>query len=165
MYNLLLNMYVNLCEPGKVMTVFKHPDFNFSTPICFEDLFPDYVRGFVNNGADVIINISNDYWSLTETEGMQHFINGLFRAVENRRYVVRATASGLTGVIDRKGEIIDTVPFYEQHYLNTEIPVNNRLNIERTVYTKYGDWFPKLSMLIFIFSFSFLFLRSFKKKN
>lgn len=165
MYNLLLNMDVNLWEPGKVRTVFKHPDFNFSTPICFEDLFPDYVRGFVNNGADVIINISNDYWSLTETEGMQHFINGLFRAVENRRYVVRATASGLTGVIDRKGEIIDTVPFYEQHYLNTEIPVNNRLNIERTVYTKYGDWFPKLSMLIFIFSFSFLFLRSFKKKN
>jgi apolipoprotein N-acyltransferase len=96
---------------------------------------------------------------------MQHFINGLFRAVENRRYVVRGTASGLTGVIDRKGEIIDTVPFYEKHYLNTEIPMNTELNRERTIYTRYGDWFPKLSLIIFILSFSFLFLRSLIRKK
>lgn len=117
MYDILVKMDVYLWEPGTVQTVFNHPKFKFSTPICFEDLFPDYVRGFVNNGADIIVNISNDYWSLTETEGMQHFVNSLFRAVENRRYVVRSTASGLSGVIDRKGEIIETVPFYEEHYL------------------------------------------------
>ncbi len=111
MYDILVKMDVYLWEPGTVQTVFNHPKFKFSTPICFEDLFPDYVRGFVNNGADIIVNISNDYWSLTETEGMQHFVNSLFRAVENRRYVVRSTASGLSGVIDRKGEIIETVPF------------------------------------------------------
>lgn len=164
MYDLLIKMDVNLWEPGKTRTVFNHPKFRFSTPICFEDLFPDFVRGFVINGADIIINISNDYWSLTETEGMQHFINSLFRAVENRRYVVRSTASGLTGVIDRKGEIVDTVPFYEKHFLNTEIPVSigNRSNL--TFYTRYGDWLPFISMVIFISSYIIILLRNLLRK-
>ena len=165
LYNILMEMDVNLWEPGIERTVFNHPDFRFSTPICFEDLFPDYVRSFVNNGADIIINISNDYWSLTETEGMQHFINGLFRAVENRRYVVRATASGLTGVIDRKGKIIDTVPFYEEHYLNTEIPLTAEKGRKLTFYTKYGDWFPMISLIVFILSFLYLSGKSLLNKN
>ena len=165
LYNILMEMDVNLWEPGIERTVFNHPDFRFSTPICFEDLFPDYVRSFVNNGADIIINISNDYWSLTETEGMQHFINGLFRAVENRRYVVRATASGLTGVIDRKGKIIDTVPFYEEHYLNTEIPLTAEKDRKLTFYTKYGDWFPMISLIVFILSFLYLSGKSLLNKN
>ena len=153
MYEILMKMDVNLWEPGITRTVFRHPEFSFSTPICFEDLFPDYVRGFVTGGADMIINISNDYWSLTETEGMQHFINSLFRAVENRRYVVRSTASGLTGVIDRTGKIQKTVPFYEQHYLNAEIPVSTKVSRSLTFYTRHGDWFPFISLIVFASSF------------
>ena len=162
LYDILINMDVNLWEPGKVRTVFRHPEFSFSTPICFEDIFPDYVRGFVERGCDIIINISNDYWSLTETEGMQHFINSLFRAVENRRYVVRATASGLTGVIDRKGEIIQTAPFYVQYYLNAEIPLEK--TGKTTLYTKFGDWFPLLSALVFFLSFIIILLKKLIKK-
>ena len=165
MYDMLIKMDVNLWEPGRTRTVFRHPEFRFSTPICFEDLFPDYVRGFVINGADVIINISNDYWSLTETEGMQHFINSLFRAVENRRYVVRATASGLTGLIDRKGKIIDTVPFYEKHFLNTEIPLNSENSSTLTFYTKHGDWFPLISLIVFITSYILILLKNLIRKN
>ena len=164
MYDILIKMDVNLWEPGKTRTVFKHPEFRFSTPICFEDLFPDYVRGFIINGADIIINISNDYWSLTETEGMQHFINSLFRAVENRRYVVRSTASGLTGVIDRKGKILDTVPFYEKHFLNAKIPVNTERRSNLTFYTKHGDWLPFISMIIFASSYIIILLKSLMKK-
>ena len=162
---MLIKMDVNLWEPGRTRTVFRHPEFSFSTPICFEDLFPDYVRGFVINGADVIINISNDYWSLTETEGMQHFINSLFRAVENRRYVVRATASGLTGVIDRKGKIIDTVPFYEKHFLNTEIPLNSEKSSTLTFYSKHGDWFPLISLIVFITSYILILLKILVRKQ
>ena len=165
MYDMLIKMDVNLWEPGRKRTVFRHPEFTFSTPICFEDLFPDYVRGFVINGADIIINISNDYWSLTETEGMQHFINSLFRAVENRRYVVRSTASGLTGVIDRTGRIIDTVPFYEKHFLNTEIPLNRENSRTLTFYSKHGDWFPLLSLIIFIASYILILLKNLFRKN
>ncbi len=160
LYDLLLKMDVNLWEPGSLQTVFQHPRFAFSSPICFEDIFPDYVRGFTLSGADLILNISNDYWSLTESEGKQHFITGMIRAVENRRPVARATASGLTGLVERTGKIRDTLPFYRPLYVNAEISLYGSLDF--SFYVKHGDWFPLLctgivililagSLLLFLF--------------
>lgn len=146
LYRLLLEMDVSLWEPGTEQTVFHHPEFTFSTPICFEDIFPDFTRGFVNNGAEIILNISNDYWSLTESEGLQHFISGMFRAVENRVPLVRATASGLTGVVERTGKIRDTLPFYKPLYINTEIQLHEKGG--GTIYSEYGDWFSLVSVSI-----------------
>ena len=160
-------MDVNLWEPGIEQTVFTHPDFRFSTPICFEDIFPDYVRNFILSGADVILNISNDYWSLTETEGKQHFMTGMMRAVENRRPLARSTASGLTGVVERTGKIRDTRPFYKPLYVNTRI----KLHEENTfsIYTRYGDWFSGLCIaavfFMFIKSVIFILVRSVVKQK
>lgn len=142
-YDLLLEFDVNFWEPGDEKTVFEHPRFGFSTPICFEDIFPNEVRGFVRNGAEVIVNISNDYWSLTPVQAKQHFIGSIFRTVENRRPMVRATASGLTAHIDRWGRIRATAPYYEEAYLvvDVKIPADD----VTTVYTRFGDWFPLAS--------------------
>ena len=57
---------------GERRTIFSHPRGRFFTPICFEDIFPDHIRRFVKEGADLIVNISNDYWALTPVEGQQH---------------------------------------------------------------------------------------------
>ncbi len=142
-YELLLEFDVHFWEPGEEKTVFEHPLFGFSTPICFEDIFPNEVRGFIRNGAEVIVNISNDYWSLTPVQAKQHFIGSIFRTVENRRPMVRATSSGLTAHVDRWGRIHATAPYYEEAYLvaDVEIPAAN----DTTVYTRYGDWFPLAS--------------------
>jgi apolipoprotein N-acyltransferase len=158
---------VNLWEPGIEQTVFTHPEFRFSTPICFEDIFPDYVRNFALKGADVILNISNDYWSLTETEGKQHFMTGMMRAVENRRPLVRCTASGLTGVVELTGKIRDTQPFYKPLYVNTQIELHSRG--AASVYLKYGDWFARVCiaavLFMFIKSIVFSFLSSAAKQK
>jgi apolipoprotein N-acyltransferase len=139
-YNLLLEFDVNFWEPGEEKTVFEHPKFRFSTPICFEDVFPNEVRGFVRNGAEVIVNLSNDYWSLTPVQAKQHFLGSMFRTIENRRPMVRATASGLTAHVDRWGRILATAPYYEEAYLVTDV----RIPADRvtTSYTRFGDWFP-----------------------
>jgi apolipoprotein N-acyltransferase len=139
-YNLLLEFDVNFWEPGDEKTVFEHPKFRFSTPICFEDVFPNEVRGFVRNGAEVIVNLSNDYWSLTPVQAKQHFLGSMFRTVENRRPMVRSTASGLTAHVDRWGRIIATAPYYEEAHLVTDV----RVPADRTTtaYTRFGDWFP-----------------------
>jgi apolipoprotein N-acyltransferase len=142
-YDLLLEFDVNFWEQGDEKTVFEHPRFGFSTPICFEDIFPNEVRGFVRNGAEVIVNISNDYWSLTPVQAKQHFIGSVFRTVENRRPMVRATASGLTAHIDRWGRIHATAPYYEEAYLVAD--VNIPADDVTTVYTRFGDWFPLAS--------------------
>jgi apolipoprotein N-acyltransferase len=97
----------------------------------------------------VIVNISNDYWSLTEVEGQQHGVNAFFRAVENRVPLVRAAASGLTGYVDSAGRPVATVPFYQQRYLVVDVEIK-----EPTVtpYTRFGDWFPKMLLgLILVF--------------
>lgn len=146
-YQLLLEFDTHFWEPGVERTVFEHPEFTFSTPICFEDVFPNEVRRFVLAGAEVIANMSNDYWSLTPVQAKQHFVAGIFRAVENRRPIVRATASGVTAQVDRFGRIKATVPTYSEEYLVADVTIPpDRF----TIYTRWGDWFPLASGVVLI---------------
>jgi apolipoprotein N-acyltransferase len=140
-YQWLTERDVYLWEPGSERVVFQHPAFRFSTPICFEDAFPDHVRRFVRDGAEALLNISNDYWSLTEVEGKQHTVNALFRAVENRVPLVRTTASGLTCYVDTEGRLRASLPYYEQAYLVVDVQFPPH---QSTTYTLLGDWFPQL---------------------
>lgn len=152
-YEMLQSFDVHFWEQGVSQTVFEHPDVKFSTPICYEDVFPNYVRGFVLDGAEAIFNISNDYWSLTEVQAKQHFVAGLFRAVENRRPLLRTTASGLTAQIDPYGRIIQTAPYYQEATLISDIEIANDQPL--TIYTRFGDYFPLVAgglLLIIWFS-------------
>ena len=140
LYRMLQNFDAYFWEPGKRRVVFRHPLFSFSTPICFEDSFPNDVRLFVRAGAQVILNLSNDYWSLTDTEAMQHAANSVFRAVENGRPLARASASGLTCVVDPLGRITTRGPLYEPAFLIADVPVGD--DGHDTLYSLWGDWFP-----------------------
>jgi apolipoprotein N-acyltransferase len=131
---------VHFWEPGRERVVFRHPKFSFATPICFEDVFPNEVRAFVNEGAEVILNLTNDYWSLTEVQARQHFAASIFRSVENRRPLLRSTASGLTAHVDPYGRVVDTRPQYSEQVLLAELSVSN--DPPMTLYTRAGDWFP-----------------------
>lgn len=142
-YELLQNFDINLWEPGRDRTVFEHPLFRFSTPICFEDVFPNEVRQFVLAGAEVILNITNDYWSLTDVQATQHFAAGMFRAVENRRQLLRSTASGLTAHVDPYGRILATLPYFEEAFMVRDVAIDDVL--PTTIYTRYGDWFVVLA--------------------
>ncbi len=147
MYHLLKSFDVYLFDPGSRHVVFQTPKMTFSTPICFEDSFPNDVRQFVNRGAQVIMNLSNDYWSLSKVEGKQHYVNGLFRAVENRRPLLRATASGLTAYVDPEGRLVTSVPYYKPAYLIADVAIPHE---HLTFYTRFGDWFPQLMLLAFV---------------
>ena len=127
-------------KQGEERTVYDHPVASFFTPLCFEDIFPDDIRRFVLGGADLIVNMSNDYWSLTPVEGKQHAVHSIFRAVENRRPMVRSTCSGLTTSITAEGRMSDRPPpFYTAGYLMVDIPIVER---RTTLYTRAGDWLP-----------------------
>ncbi len=142
-YETLQEFDVYLWEPGRERTVFQHPKFTFSTPICFEDVFPNEVRQFVNAGAEVILNLTNDYWSLTEVQAKQHFAGAIFRAIENRRPMLRSTASGLTSHIDPHGNILGTLPYYEEAWMTADVGLSD--NPPTTLYSRLGDWFPVAS--------------------
>jgi apolipoprotein N-acyltransferase len=125
---------------GEERVVYEHERMRIATPICFEDVFSDHVRRFVLGGVDIILNLSNDYWSLSPVEGTQHGILALFRAVENQRPVLRSTSSGYTVYIDATGRIQPGSPApYTAGFAVAHVPLPER---RLTIYTRWGDWFP-----------------------
>ena len=136
MYQMLKDADTHFWEKGSEATVFKGPGFNFSTPICFEDIFGYLSRDFVRAGADVIVNISNDAWSNSLPAQNQHLSMAIFRAVENNRSMVRSTASGQTCAVDPNGRVIAESAPFKENWLNAAVP----LAAETTIYTLYGDY-------------------------
>ncbi|OGS35362.1 MAG: apolipoprotein N-acyltransferase [Elusimicrobia bacterium RIFOXYC2_FULL_34_12] len=126
--------------------------------ICFEGIFPNEIRKFVKNGAEIIVNTTNDAWYLNTSAPYQHFTINVFRAVENRRNVVRAANTGISGFIDSYGRIKSKTNVFETTILtNTILPLKNL-----TFYSKYGDMFSYLCALIAIL---FLFIYSFRNSK
>lgn len=138
----LLESYgVSFWEPGEQSVVFDFAGFKFSTPICFEDIFPQEVRAFVRGGADVIINLTNDYWSLDPVQAEQHYAASVFRTVENRRPMLRGTVSGKTAYVDSRGRLQATLPMYQASFLTVDLDLELDTQYT-TMYTAWGDWLP-----------------------
>jgi apolipoprotein N-acyltransferase len=110
------------------------------TPICFEDAFAYVARQFVRSGADILINLTNNSWSLTDSAQLQHLVAARFRAVETRRSLVRSTNAGFTGVIDPWGGISSGLTMFEEAYLIAEVPVYRPSTT--SIYLRWGEYFP-----------------------
>jgi apolipoprotein N-acyltransferase len=152
---------------GKEYTIFELPlrssspsgteMVTFGAPICFEDAFPRICRGFILRGADLLINLTNDSWSKRVSAQTQHFVAALFRAVETKRVLVRSTNAGVTSVIGPYGRVLDSLPYFTEAFLSTEIPVYREEKL--TPYTLYGDYLPFFYMAVVV---GYLFIRRFR---
>jgi apolipoprotein N-acyltransferase len=120
------------------------PGVRFSTPICFEDTFGYLGRKFVGEGAQVLVNMSNDSWSASVPAEMQHMMIGVFRAVENRRSVVRSTNGGMTVTVDPDGRLLQVLEPFTDAYLIGTVPV---VDGHHTLYTRWGDWFGMAALI------------------
>jgi apolipoprotein N-acyltransferase len=137
-YQWLKDADTHFWEEGTEYTVFEAGGARFSTPICFEDTFPYLNREFIRSGAEVLVNMTNDAWSQAVACEMQHMSIALFRALENKRTLVRSTNGGITCVIDPNGRITAMLPPFTEGYLIAEVPV---YTAEQTLYNRWGDWF------------------------
>jgi len=135
-HRLLVNADTHFWEKGAEAKVFQGPGFAFSTPICFEDTFGYLSRKFAQNGAQVIVNLSNDAWSKSLPAQNQHLSMAVFRAAENSLSMVRATASGQTCGISPNGRVAAMAPPFTETALTVTIPVVKG----DTVYTRRGDF-------------------------
>ncbi len=105
--------------------------------ICYESVFPNFVRKFTEGGAEVLFNISNDGWFGKSAARQQHLDIVRMRAAENRRWILRSTNDGITATIDPAGRVRGTLPLYAEGTSYTGFSFIS----ERTVYTRWGDWF------------------------
>ena len=112
--------------------------------ICFESAFPAIARTFAREGADVLINISNDGYLGRTPVLRQHLANAVFRAVENQRPVVRVTNTGITALITPRGEVLDATDSFEPAVRTWVV----RRAEGQTFYTRHGDLFVALCAVV-----------------
>lgn len=128
--------------------------YRFAPAICYEIAYPFYVQSMSQN-ADVILTVSNDTW-FGETIGpAQHMQIAQFRALENGKPLIRATNTGITALVDYKGEITDTMPQFEAQVLTGTIALTQG----QTCWTRFGMW-P-----LFLFLAALLGIAALKRKK
>src|SRR5260370_19594402 len=124
--------------PGQAYSLMPVGQARAGVFICFESAFPSIARTFTNEGADVLINISNDGYLGPTPVMRQHMANAVFRAVENNRPVLRVTNIGITPLIAPGGAVGDATSGFEPAVRTWTLKVDGS---EKTFYTRHGDVF------------------------
>lgn len=124
-------------QPGSGVVVMQVDGHALGAFICYESAFPDLVRQFTKQGAQVLVNLSNDGYFGDSAAREQHLALVRMRAAENRRWILRATNDGITAMIDPAGRRTETLP----QFVQTAAPMNFNYSDELTPYVRYGDWF------------------------
>jgi apolipoprotein N-acyltransferase len=134
----LVGAIVGEFTPGASYTLLPAGEARAGVFICFESAFPALSREFTRAGADVLVNISNDGYLGRTPVLRQHLANAVFRAVENRREVLRVTNTGITARITPRGEVLDATAGFETATRTWTVA---RAAAGQTFYTRHGDLF------------------------
>lgn len=128
-------------DPGSRLEPLRRGRLSAGVLICFEAIFPSLARRHVQNGANVLVNLTNDAWFGLTSAPYQHLAMSVFRAVENRRYLLRAANTGISAVIDPAGRIRTRSSLFEKAVLTASIRLASGTS---TLYTRHGDIFALL---------------------
>ena len=148
--------FLDFYEPGKEFTVFKIDDNNIGAQICYDSYYSEVSRGLVNNGAEVLLTLTNDGW-FNKTGRLQHSYQSMFRAIENGKYMIQVANTGITAIYDPYGRMLKKLPTIDENSSNHILSTFSYIPIkEKSFYTRYGEWIVYLSIImavtIFIYS-------------
>lgn len=124
-------------SPGAGFSAVRGKPCRVGVAICFESIFPYISRRLTASGAEILCVITNDAWFRNTPAADQHAAMSVLRAVENRRYVLRGAATGVSCIIDPKGRVLAEVPLWRSGTISAEVEILQA----RTFYTAHGDWF------------------------
>jgi apolipoprotein N-acyltransferase len=131
---------VGTFDAGTRRTVFTTGGHTYGTFICYESIFANEVRQYVRQGAEVLVNISNDGWYGDTGAPWQHLNMVRMRAIENHRWILRATNTGVTAAIDPYGRVAAAAP----RHIRTALQVGFGYEHDVTFYAAHGDLFAYL---------------------
>ncbi len=123
--------------PGNRIVVFAMDEHSVGAFICYESVFPQEVRQFAKQRADLLVNLSNDGYFGHSAAREQHLEIARMRAAENKRWLIRSTNDGITVTIDPAGHVTQRLPMYQE----TVARMNYGFETGATFYTEHGDWF------------------------
>lgn len=131
-------------QPGPAFRPIQYGPYRLGILICYEDIFPYISRTMVADGANALINITNDAWYGFSSAAYQHNVYSQLRSVANRRSLVRATNTGISSLIDRKGRVVWKGGLYIREDFLTGLPLYS----DKTLYVKMGDVLPYFSLTL-----------------
>ncbi|MBW1841967.1 MAG: apolipoprotein N-acyltransferase, partial [Deltaproteobacteria bacterium] len=143
-------------KPGEKGKTLQWGNNRVGVQICYEIIFPALSRALVINDAGLLINITNDAWYGRSSAPYQHFSMSVFRAVENRRSLVRSANTGISGFIDPVGRVIAATPLFTDAVLTRTVPILN----EKSFYTRHGDLFAMVCLVLSLMAGIFNYFRS-----
>ena len=115
-----------------------------STAICYEVVYPDLVRRFVAGGSELLTTITNDAWFGPTSAPYQHFEQASMRAIEEGRYLVRAANTGVSGIVDPYGRVLERTDIFQEAVLVGEA----RFLRTSTFYSRHGDVIAYTSVVV-----------------
>jgi apolipoprotein N-acyltransferase len=118
----------------------------FGVFICFESVFPQITRALVQEGAQFIVNTTNDAWFGRTAAPYQHLSMAIVRAVETGRPLLRAANTGISAVVEPSGQIVQTTRLFDTRVLSASISPSTEL----TLYVRYGDFFVGICGLVLV---------------
>ncbi len=130
--------------PGTDYTVFKTAEFNFACLICFESIFPDMSRRFVNEGADVLINITNDGWFGKISGAQQHNDMAILRSVENGTVLFRCANTGISMIVDQFGRVTVEKPLFVEEVIVSSLSIAQ----VDTIFQRFGHLLPLVCVIL-----------------
>jgi apolipoprotein N-acyltransferase len=131
-------------QPGTSRSPIAAGGIRIGVLICYESIFPHEVRQFVSNGAQLLVNISNDGWYGDSGAYAQHFNQTRMRAIENNRWLLSDTNTGITASIDPYGRVVART----ERKIRTAIVAPYAVVNRTSFYTRHGDWFAWLCAII-----------------
>ncbi|MBD3421585.1 MAG: apolipoprotein N-acyltransferase [Chitinivibrionales bacterium] len=152
---------VNLGEAdfqrGNEHTIFSFPPHAKGAPlICYEIIFPGYVRKRIRAGANLLVNITNDGWFGRSTAPYQHAVMAQMRCIENGTSLVRCANSGISMMVDQFGRVLGKTDLYERTILTGRVSARRI----RTLYNRIGDWPAWVSLILVLYAFTAGIVRS-----
>ena len=139
-----ITLQAGMFRPGKRISVAQLDGRGIGTFICYESAFANSIRKFTRDGAELLVNISNDSWYGRSAAREQHLLIARMRAVENGRWILRATNDGVTAAIGPAGRVVSSLPSYVQGALD----VRFEYRAELTGFVRYGQWLWLLCVLV-----------------
>lgn len=130
--------------PGRGFNLLEGGPCRVGVAICFESIFPYISRTLTASGAELLCVITNDTWFGRTAAAEQHAQMSVLRAVENRRYVLRGAATGVSCIIDPRGRVLDHLPIFREGTVSAEVSSIRG----RTFYTGHGEWFVYALLVI-----------------
>ena len=137
-------------------TVFNTNNFGLAPLICYESVYGSFVSKFVKNGANILLIITNDGWWGNTPGHLQHFEYARLRAIETRRYVLQCANTGISGVIDNEGNILQQTDYWKEAVVKVKAP----LFYDKTFFVKFGDELEWAVVALLIFFIMIVILNS-----